>query len=102
MPGLFDGLSEDLRKVVAEAESDRVQRIMSVGLSHKTIIARAKKAMLLDDPSEVQHALHEIAMEARYRDSSAISRLLIAHNEYERGSHGGANFSSLRFPLSST
>jgi hypothetical protein len=88
MPGRL-WLPEDLRKVVADAESDRVQRIMSVGLSHKTIIARAKKAMLLDDPSEVQHALHEIAMEARYRDSSAISRLLIAHNEYERGSQGG-------------
>ena len=88
MPGRL-WLSEDLRGVVADAEKDRVQRFMSVGLSHKEIVARAEKAMLLKDPSEVQHTLHEIAMEARYRDSSAVSRLLIAHQEYKRGSQGG-------------
>jgi hypothetical protein len=89
MPGRL-WLSEDLRGVVADAEKDRVQRFMSVGLSHKEIVARAEKAMLLKDPSEVQHTLHEIAMEARYRDSSAVSRLLIAHQEYKRGSQGGS------------
>ncbi len=89
MPGRL-WLSEDLRKVVSEAEQDRVQRFISVGLSHKEIIARAEKAMLLEDPSEVQHTLHEIAMEARYRDSSAISRLLIAHREFKRGAQGGS------------
>jgi hypothetical protein len=89
MPGRM-WLSEDLRKVVAEAEQDRVQRFISVGLSHKEIIARAEKAMLLEDPSEVQHTLHEIAMEARYRDSSAVSRLLIAHREFKRGAQGGS------------
>jgi hypothetical protein len=89
MPGRL-WLSEDLRKVVSEAEQDRVQRFISVGLSHKEIIARAEKAMLLEDPSEVQHTLHEIAMEARYRDSSAVSRLLIAHREFKRGAQGGS------------
>ena len=89
MPGRL-WLSEDLRKVVTDAEQDRVQRFISVGLSHAEIIARAEKAMLLEDPSEVQHTLHEIAMEARYRDSSAVSRLLIAHREYKRGAMGGS------------
>ena len=89
MPGRL-WLSEDLRKVVTEAEQDKVQRFISVGLSHREIIARAEKAMLLEDPSEVQHTLHEIAMEARYRDSSAVSRLLIAHREYKRGAQGGS------------
>jgi DNA-binding transcriptional ArsR family regulator len=89
MPGRL-WLSEDLRKVVSEAEQDRVQRFISVGLSHKEIIARAEKAMLLEDPSEIQHTLHEIAMEARYRDSSAVSRLLIAHREFKRGAQGGS------------
>jgi DNA-binding transcriptional ArsR family regulator len=89
MPGRL-WLSEDLRKVVSEAEQERVQRFISVGLSHKEIIVRAEKAMLLEDPSEVQHTLHEIAMEARYRDSSAVSRLLIAHREFKRGAQGGS------------
>jgi hypothetical protein len=89
MPGRL-WLPEDLRKVVADAETDRVQRFLSVGLSHKEIIVRAEKAMLLEDPSEVQHTLHEIAMEARYRDSSAVSRLLIAHREFKRGAQGGS------------
>jgi len=89
MPGRL-WLPEDLRKVVTDAEQDRVQRFISVGLSHKEIIARAEKAMLLENPSEVQHTLHEIAMEARYRDSSAVSRLLIAHREFKRGAQGGS------------
>jgi hypothetical protein len=88
MPGRL-WLSEDLRKVVADAEQDRVQRVLSVGLSHKEIVDRGEKAMLLEDPSEVQHTLHQIAKEAGYRDSSAVSRLLIAHREFKRGAQGG-------------
>ena len=83
-------LGEDLRKVVAEVEQDRVQRFRSTGLSHEEIVKRATAAMALANPSEVQHKLHEIGLEAGYRDSSAVVRLLIADQEYRRGSQGGS------------
>ena len=83
-------LSEDLRKVVTELEVDRVQRFRSVGLAHEEIVKRATAAMQLANPSQVQHKLHEIAMEANYRDSAAVVRLLISDQEYRRGSQGGS------------
>jgi hypothetical protein len=89
MPGRM-WLSEDLRRIVVDAEQDRVQRFRSVGLSHEELVRRADAAMKLPNPSEVQHKLHEIAMEAGYRDASAVVRLLIADQEFRRGSHGGS------------
>jgi hypothetical protein len=89
MPGRV-WLSEDLRKIVTEAEQDRVQRFRTVGLSHEEIVKRAEAAMKLPNPSEVQHKLHEIAQEAGYRDAAAVVRLLIADQEFRRGSHGGS------------
>jgi hypothetical protein len=83
-------LSDDLRKVVTELEVDRVQRFRNVGLSHEEIVKRATAAMQLANPSQVQHKLHEIAMEANYRDSAAVVRLLISDQEYRRGSQGGS------------
>jgi hypothetical protein len=88
MPGRL-WLSEDLRRVVDSAEQDRVQRFRSTGLSHEEIVKRATAAMGLPNPSEVQHKLHEIALEAGYRESAAVVRLLIADQEYRRGSQGG-------------
>jgi hypothetical protein len=46
--------------------------------------------MALPNPSEVQHKLHEIALEAGYRDAAAVVRLIIADQEYKRGSQGGS------------
>ncbi len=83
-------LSDDLRKVVTDLEVDRVQRFRNVGLSHEEIVKRATAAMQLANPSQVQHKLHEIAMEANYRDSAAVVRLLISDQEYRRGSQGGS------------
>ena len=88
MPGRL-WLSEDLRKVVADVEVDRVQRFRNAGLSHVEIVKRAEAAMKLPNPSEVQHKLHEIAQEAGYREAAAVVRLLIADQEFRRGSNGG-------------
>ena len=40
-----------------------------------------------DDPGLVQHKLHQLAIANGYRDSSAVSRLLLAHEEYATGSN---------------
>jgi len=83
-------LSEDLRRIVTDAEQDRVQRFRNTGLPHDEIVKRGEVAMKLPNPSEVQHKLHELALEAGYRDAAAIVRLLIADQEFRRGSHGGS------------
>jgi len=83
-------LSEDLRRIVTDAEQDRVQRFRTTGLPHEEIVRRGEAAMKLPNPSEVQHKLHELALEAGYRDAAAVVRLLIADQEFRRGSHGGS------------
>ena len=89
MPGRL-WLSEDLRRIVTEVEQDRVQRFRNTGLPHEEIVKRGEAAMKLPNPSEVQHKLHELALEAGYRDAAAVVRLLIADQEFRRGSHGGS------------
>lgn len=89
MPGRL-WLSEDLRRIVTEVEHDRVQRFRNTGLPHDEIVKRGEAAMKLPNPSEVQHKLHELALEAGYRDAAAVVRLLIADQEFRRGSHGGS------------
>jgi hypothetical protein len=81
---------ESSRTTLGEVEKDRVQRFQAVGLSHDEIIRRATAAMKLENPSEVQHTIFEIAQAAGYRDPAAIVRLLIADQEYRRGSQGGS------------
>lgn len=81
---------ESSRKTLSEVEADKIQRTRVVSLTHEEIIKRATAAMKLPNPSEVQHTLFEIACEAGYRDSAAVVRLLIADQEYRRGSHGGS------------
>jgi len=81
---------ESSRTTLGEVEKDRIQRFRTAGLNHDEIVKRATAAMELPNPSEVQHKLHEIALEAGYRDSAAVVRLLIADQEYRRGSQGGS------------
>ena len=81
---------ESSRTTLGEVEKDRVQRFQAVGLPHDEIIRRATAAMKLENPSEVQHTIFEIAQAAGYRDPAAVVRLLIADQEYRRGSQGGS------------
>lgn len=81
---------ESSRTTLGEVEKDRVQRFRTTGLSHEEIVNRGTAAMALPNPSEVQHKLHEIALEAGYRDAAAVVRLIIADQEYKRGSQGGS------------
>ena len=54
---------------------------------YEELIKAAQKAMEEDDPGLVQHKLHQLAIANGYRDSSAVSKLLLAHEEYEAGHH---------------
>lgn len=79
----------DLASVVETAET-AAQRIRFERPSHEEIVSRAEEAMKQKNPSLVQHLLHEIALDAGYRDASAVVRLLIGDQEFKRGSQGGS------------
>lgn len=83
MPGRL-WLSEDLRKVVAEVESDSVTRIRQVVISYAEVIKRAKEIQQIHNPAEAAHAMNVLALEAGYRDAGALERLLIAQMQFEQ------------------
>jgi hypothetical protein len=82
MPGRL-WLSEDLRKVVADVETDNVTRIRNVVLSFAEVVKRAKAIQELENPAEASHAMNTLALEAGYRDAGALERLLISQLQFE-------------------
>lgn len=83
MPGRL-WLSEDLRKVVMDAETDNVTRIRTVVITYSEVIKRAKDIQQIKNPAEAAHAMNVLALEAGYRDAGALERLLIAQMQYEQ------------------
>ncbi len=83
MPGRL-WLPEDLRKVVAEVESDNVTRIRQVTISYGELMKRAKAIQEIQNPAEAAHAMNVLALEAGYRDAGALERLLISQMQYEQ------------------
>lgn len=78
------GCASLIEEIEATTQSVRVIRP-----NHEQIVERANAAMREKNPSLVQHLLHEIALDSGYRDATHIVKLLIADQEYKRGSHGG-------------
>lgn len=77
-------LSEDLRKVVAEVETDNVTRFRQVVITYAEVIRRAKEIQQIQNPAESSHAMNVLALEAGYRDAGALERLLIAQMQFEQ------------------
>lgn len=75
---------EDLRKLVEEAEDDRITRIQTVHLPFDEVVKRAKDLQQLENPAEMSHRMHALALEGGYRDAGALERLLIAQIQYEQ------------------
>ena len=75
---------EDLRKVVEEAEGDRVTKIQNVHLAYAEVMKRARELQQLENPAEMAHRMNALALEAGYRDAGALERLLIAQIQYEQ------------------
>jgi len=83
MPGRL-WLSEDLRKVVSDVETDNVTRIRNDVLGFKEVVKRGQQIQELKNPAEAGHNLNVLALQAGYRDAGAIERLLISNMQYER------------------
>jgi len=54
------------------------------GLSHQQIIDEAKRIQTLDNPSEANHRMSQLARAAEYMDRAAIEKLLLDQLTYER------------------
>jgi len=80
--------SEHSKKVVEAAENRQIQANKQSTISHDLIIERATNIKKLENPSEQDHALHALAMDAGYmRDGkSQIENLLKKQRRYEKGS----------------
>jgi hypothetical protein len=74
---------EDLRKVIEEAEGDRVQKTRMVHADYTELLNRARKIQEIENPAEQNHKMHLLALEAGYRDAGPIERLLIADAEFQ-------------------
>ena len=77
-------LSEDLRKIVADAEADNITRIRNEVLTFSETVKRAKAIQELENPAEAAHAMNTLALQAGYRDAGALERLLIAQMQFEQ------------------
>ena len=78
-------LSEDLRKVVTDAEADNVTRIRQVSLPFAEVIRRGKEIQQLKNSAEGSHLMNVLSLEAGYRDAGAVERLLISQLQFEQG-----------------
>ena len=80
--------TEATKKVVEAAENRQVQANKQSTISHDQVIDRATGIKKLDNPSEQDHLLHVLAMDAGYmRDGkSQIENLLKKQRRYEKGS----------------
>jgi len=78
-------LSEDLRRVVTDAEADNVTRIRQVSLPFAEVIRRGKEIQQLKNSAEGSHLMNVLSLEAGYRDAGAVERLLISQLQFEQG-----------------
>ena len=69
--------SEDTKKIVESAEAKVVTEIRQATLDFDEVIRRAKKILELDNPAEVNYKLNTLALQAGYRDQTALEKLIV-------------------------
>ena len=75
--------SEDTKKIVKAAEEKKVQEIRQATLDFDEVIRRAKKILELDNPAEVNYKLNTLALQAGYRDQTALEKLIVDQISFE-------------------
>jgi hypothetical protein len=76
--------SESSKSIVETAEANCPVRFLKYSLDHKQIIAEAKRIQTLDNPSEANHRMSQLADAAGYKDRTSIEQLLLDQITYER------------------
>jgi hypothetical protein len=70
------------RRTIEEVEASQAQKTRTVYRSYSELLEEARTIQKLENPAEQNHRMHVLALEAGYRDASALERLLIADSEY--------------------
>ena len=76
--------SDSLAKVVQSAEEKVVQEFRAATLDFEEVIRRSKQILDLDNPAEVNNKLNTLALQAGYRDQSALEKLIVDQLSYEK------------------
>ncbi|ANS03358.1 bifunctional DNA primase/polymerase [uncultured Mediterranean phage uvDeep-CGR2-KM19-C184] len=76
--------SDSLAKVVKSAEEKIVQEFRTATLEFEEVIRRSKQILNLDNPAEVNYKLNSLALQAGYRDQSALEKLIVDQIAFEK------------------
>ena len=76
--------SEDLKKIVGDAEQKKIQEYRQATLDFQEVMRRSKQILELDNPAEVNYKLNSLALQAGYRDQSALEKLIVDQIAYEK------------------
>jgi len=76
--------SDSLAKVVKSAEEKVVQEFRTATLEFEEVIRRSKQILNLDNPAEVNYKLNSLALQAGYRDQSALEKLIVDQIAFEK------------------
>ena len=75
--------SAENKKIVSKAEDKQVQEIRTSTLDFGDVIKRAKNILELPNPAEVNYKLNALALQAGYRDQTAIEKIIVDQLQYE-------------------
>ncbi len=75
--------SPDTKKIIEAAEARVVQEVRTATLEFKEVIRRAKEILELDNPAEVNYKLNTLALQAGYRDQTALEKLIVDQISFE-------------------
>ena len=75
--------SKDVAEIVKAAEARQVQEIRTATLDFNEVMKRAKYILTLDNPAEVNYKLNTLALQAGYRDQTALEKIIVDQLQYE-------------------
>ena len=76
--------SETVAQIVKDAEGKKVQDVRQHTLDFNEVIKRAKKILDLENPAEVNYKLNSLALQAGYRDQTALEKLIVDQIAFEK------------------
>ena len=75
--------SKENAEIIRAAETKQVQEIRASVLDFPEVVKRAKNILELDNPAEVNYKLNALALQAGYRDQTAIEKIIVDQLQYE-------------------
>jgi len=76
--------SDDISQIVQSAEAKVVTEYRQATLEFEEVMKRAKRILEIDNPAEVNYKLNSLALQAGYRDQSALEKLIVDQIAFEK------------------